>query len=267
MVRSLTFLLIVALCASPTRAQDGANPVERALADSTWESTAGAGVRAYYKPGSFAERHRAMLVRSAGVSLDQVLNFLGEREYDPELHIFYVESRDEMNALVGYPVTGFAVWSGHGIFLVVNPTWRSFEKHEMTHIVTMTNWGEPDSTSRWMVEGICICCDGWCRTRTVDEIARYLLDRGKLPPLRDLFANPRALGEIPAGMYAASVIGYLRATYGIAAVRDIWLHGPSHLREATGATADEIEAAWKSYLRAKQGGDVDYDAIEKSGCG
>jgi hypothetical protein len=79
------------------------------------------------------------------------------------LNVFFVYNRSEMERLVGSPVTGFANWSADAIFLVCSPDWRSFEKHEFAHIITMGIWGTPHETSRWMVEGIAIAADGWCR--------------------------------------------------------------------------------------------------------
>lgn len=259
-------LLLIA--AVPAPAQDSVGLIETALAESRWESVEAERVRVFFKAGSFAERHRHMLLRSAQVAVGEVMEFLGETEYDQALRLIYVDSREEMNELVGRPVTGFAVWSENGVFLVVNPQWRSFEKHELTHVVTMGVWGSPDPTSQWMIEGISASCDGWCREYSIDEIAHHLLSHDELPPLPELFDNFRSLGEIRGGVYAASVIGFIRTTYGTDAVAKLWTNGTRDVSGSVGATIEEIDALWKQYLERTVGDvEVDYDAIKENGCG
>ena len=249
-------------------AQDSVGLIDRALDQFEWESVDGNGVRAYFKPDSFASRHRHMLLRSAQGAVSEVLGFLEEPAFEHELRIIYVESREEMNELTGRPVTGLAVWSENGLFLVVNPEWRSFEVHEITHVVTMGRWGSPDPTSRWMIEGISIVSDGWCREYPVDEVAHYLLLRDELPPLSEFFNDFQSLGEVRGGMYAGSIIGFIRKTYGIEAMRKLWMHGIRSLCDSHGTTVDDIEALWKTYLiRTVKDTEVDYDVIDKDGCG
>jgi hypothetical protein len=261
-------LLLIAALPSPMHAQDTTGPIERALAEHHWELVEAEGVRVFFKAGTFAERHRHMLLRSAQTAVSEVLEFLGEPGLDQELRLIYVDSRQEMEALVGYPITGFAVWSENGVFLVINPDWRSFEKHEIAHVVTIGRWGAPDPTSRWMIEGIAVSCDGWCREYSIDEIARHLIIHDELPALPELFDDFGSLGEIRGGVYAASIIGFIRNTYGTAAVRRLWTNGIGDLGDATGVTIEEMEASWRQHLQQTFGAvDVDYEAIEANGCG
>ena len=259
-------LLLIA--AVPASTQDSVGLIERALAEFKWESVEAEGVCVHFKSGSFAERHRHMLLRSAQVAVSEVLDFLGESEYNRELRLIYVDSREEMKELVGRPITGSAVWTESGVFLVINPQWRSFEKHEITHVVTMGVWGSPEPTSRWMIEGISISCDGWCREYSIDEIAHYLLSHDELPPLPELFDNFRSLGEIRGGVYAASIIGFIRTTYGTDAVRKLWTDGTRDVSSSVGATIEEIDTRWKQHLEQTVGDvEVDYDVIKDNGCG
>jgi hypothetical protein len=252
-------------------AQDETDLVRSALANPrfSWRSVEAGGIRIYYETGSFAERHRSTLLRSAQTALDEVCEFVGGPAYGRVLNLLYVDSRERMKELVGQPYTGYAVWSSDAIFLVCNPDWRSFEKHEMTHVLTIGRWGFPDSTSRWMIEGIAVAGDGWCQTYSVDQIAARLAADGELPPIGDLFTSYRELGEIRAGFYGASVIGYIRRTYGTEAVRGLWTRGTAFLRESLGCTAEQLEDAWRSYLRETVSGDTDVDleSIMERGCG
>jgi hypothetical protein len=245
--------------------------VQKALDDSTffWLSSKANGIRIFYQKDSFAEKHRMMLLRSAETTVEEVLGFLNEPAYEPLLNIFYVESRDEMKRIVGHPYSGFADWQASGIFLVLNPEWRSFEKHEFTHVITMGVWGPPDVASSWMIEGIAICSDGCCREYTVDEVAFHLLSNGQLPSLQELFDDYASLGEIRAGFFAASFIGFIRSTYGLPKLRRLWSHGAGDLNEVLGDDLNQIESSWKLYLERNVRKDVhvDLDKINKSGCG
>ena len=210
-----------------------------------------------------------MLLGSMRTTVDEVLKLLNEPRYESVLNVFYLDSRDQMKRIVGSPYSGFSDWSGNGIFLVLNPEWRSFEKHEFTHAITMGVWGDPDATSRWMIEGIAVYSDGWCREYRVDEIAFHFFSNDQLPTLRELFDNYVRLGEIRAGFSAASFIGYIHKTYGMRMVRRLWTEGTKNLDELLRGELDVIERSWKIYLERNVRKDihVDLDAINKSGCG
>lgn len=247
------------------------NLVQRALDDPyfRWRSIDGPAARIYYQAGSFAEQHRHTLLRSVSGAIVEDLEYLGEPGYNRVLDVFYVDTREEMARIVGRPVTGYANWGADAIFLVVAPDWRSFEKHEFAHLITMGRWGPPHDTSRWMVEGICIAADGWCREFSVDAIAHHLLTEGRLPPFNELPSKIGELGEIGGGMYAASVIDFIRDTYGPEAVRELWIGGSSILTDTLGVPFDTIEAMWKEHLEreVEDGLRVDMERIEESGCG
>ena len=270
-VSFIDIIFIVSVVSTVLTAQEYTGLVQRALDDTSfhWSSAETEGIKLFYKADSFAERHRMMLLRSAQVSVEEVLESMGEKGYDRVLHVFYVDTRKEMERIVGRPVAGYADWTGSGVFLVFNPDWRSFDKHEITHVLTMSMWGTPDPTSRWMIEGVAIYCDGWCREYSVDEIAWYLLSRDQLPPLQELFENFAELGEIRAGFYAASVIGFIRNTYGVMALRNLWMNGSVDLAGSLGSTINEVENSWKKYLKERVGddGQIDMERIEELGCG
>jgi hypothetical protein len=251
--------------------QEYENHAEKALADSTfaWKTITSNKIRIYYQKGSFAERHRVMILRSVTTAVDEVLNFLGESDWNRVLNVFYLESRQEMKKIVGHPYTGFSDWTANAIFIVLNPEWRSFEKHEFTHVVTMGIWGLPHETSRWMIEGVAVCCDGWCREYSVDEIAFHLLSNDQLPKLEELFKNFASLGEIRAGISAGSFIGFIVKTFGVDKLRSLWSEGVGNIREVLGGDLNQIETSWRSYLRQKVQKDIplDLDNINELKCG
>ncbi|UCF63288.1 MAG: hypothetical protein JSW33_12060 [bacterium] len=262
----LLLILITSVSAKPFESF-----VQKAIDDSTfsWQSFSSDNIKIFYQENSFAERHRMMLLHSATSSVDEVLTLLDDSPNGLPLNVFYLESRAEMERIVGHRYSGFSDWTGNGIFLVLNPDWRSFEKHEFAHIVTMGGWGSPHPSSQWMIEGIAIYCDGWCQRYSVNEIAFHFLSNGQLPKLEQLFNDFKSLGEIRAGISAASFISFIHQTYGIPKVRQIWLNGVEDLEGLLGGDPEQIENAWRLYLQRqiRENIEVDLDAIHTGGCG
>lgn len=261
--------LILATCAArpPARGTE----IDRALAnpDFTWRSFAAAGVRIYYQPGSFAERHRVMLARSAQAALAKGLAFLEMKTDGRELRVIYVEDRGQMQRLIGHRYTGYSDWVGHGIFLVCNRDWRSFDTHEVAHVLTMGRWGPPDQRSVWMREGLPIAVDGWCQTADIDRIASYLVSAGHWPGLSAFMANPSALGEIPGGVLAASLIRHLRERFGTPVIEKAWRSGLGAAVKAHGVDPTKVEAEWLDSLRnlANPLTEKEWQKLKAGGCG
>jgi len=120
-----------------------------------------------------------------------------------------------------------------------------------------------------MIEGICITADGWCREYTIDQVAYCFPPGGQRPPLEEHSETLAELGEIRGGMYAASVIGFIREEFGADAVRSLGTEGSTILSDTMGLSFDRIEVMWKEYLgREVDGGiQVDIVSIDVSGCG
>lgn len=234
-------------------AQDNTGFVERILKDNgfNWKKQKTEGVVIYFQEGSFAERHRAMFLRSVSVAVEEVKHLLGEEGYPRPINVFYLDSRSQMREAVGQPYTGFAAWSSDAIFVVCHPEWRSFEKHELIHLFSMGLWGHPDNSSRWMVEGLAVFGDGFCGNYTVDELASLIVNADENPPLEQFFTQFRSLGEIRGGMISASFIGYLHNEYGADSIKKLWQDGMSQIGDITGKDVDRLEAEWKRYLQKK----------------
>jgi hypothetical protein len=250
--RVLLLAAILVLSAGAARAQAPDSEIDRALTHPgfTWRSLAAKSVRLYYQPGSFAERHRVMLLRSAQAALVTGLAFLGLGTYDREIRVIYVDDRAQMKRLIGRPYSGYADWTGRGVFLVCNAGWRSFDTHEIAHILTRGRWGDPVAGSRWMIEGIPVAVDGWCQTVDINRIARYLMTVGRWPGLSAFTADASALGEIPSGVFAASLLRYLRGHYGAAIIEEIWRSGLVAALKAREVDPVRLEAEWLDSLRS-----------------
>jgi hypothetical protein len=266
----ITFAGAVIALAGIAQSQTPDNTIDRALVNSafTWHSIADGGVRVFYQPGSFAERHRMMLLRSARAALAQGLAFLEMKPDSLELRVIYVNDRAQMEQLIGHTYSGIADSDGHGVLLVCNADWRSFDTHEITHILSLGRWGEPVEGSTWMTEGLPIAVDGWCQTDDVDHIASYLVSTGVWPGLSEFLAHGRSLGEIPAGILAGSLIRYLRQRYGARIIETAWRSGLDAALKARQADPKQVESDWLQTLKDLPNPltDAEWEKLE-AGCG
>ena len=275
--------LIFALLASIVFASDGpaGPPVRRndelagmaqaALSnpDFVWKSIEGDGCRIHYQPDSFAARHVIMLLRSAERSMEEGLEFLEEGEYGRRIQVFYVNSREEMKKLTGMGSTGYADSESNSVYLVCKDDWRSFDQHEITHILSLNIWGNPHEPVEWIREGLAVYVDGRCGQYTINDLVGYLLAEDEFPSLKTVIFSFREQNDLIAYLQCGSVIGYVCETYGVEALRKLWDEGAENIESVLGVTLEELEAHWRKHVPESYPGkaEVDWKAIEDHGCG
>jgi len=237
--------------------------------DFVWKSIKGDGCRIHYQPGSFAARHVVMLLRSAERSIEESLEFLEVEEYGRRIEIFYVNSREEMKKLVGMGSTGFADSESNSVYLVCKDDWRSFDQHEITHILSLTIWGNPHEPVEWIREGLAVYVDGRCGQYTINDLVRYVLEEDEFPSLKTVIFGFREQNDLIAYLKCGSVVGYIYETYGLEALRKLWDEGVENVQNVLGMTLDELEAEWRAHILEGSSleTDVDWKAIEDHGCG
>jgi len=272
--RKLIFVSIysaILMLNASVNGQESPGFLQRALhhPDFTWIRLSNENINMYYIEGSFAEKHRVMLMGSLESSIMDVSDLLETDGCPDSVNVFYVESREQMEEVIGLPYAGFTNWSTSSIFLVLNPEWRSFERHEFAHLATMKCWGRTHRTSGWMVEGIPVYCDGWCGEYSANQVAYFLMNQDRLPTLDDLILNYRDMGEIPAGFSSASLAGFIAEEFGAVKLRRLWKEGSDKVEEILGIDSKFIEKGWRDHIRkdARDKPAVDYQEITRNGCG
>jgi predicted enzyme related to lactoylglutathione lyase len=212
-------------CSAPSPSSDDSPEAQRILDDPRyeWITIETPNTRVHLPVGSFAAMNRGLLPARAEEARSTVLNRLNEPDFPSTLHLFYVDSRADMEQLVGIPVTGFAYFDDQAVVLVFNSTWRSFERHELTHVVTLGTW--PDPAGAAAVEGLATYVDGFCGGYENGRVAHTMLDTGTLLPFGNLTGEFRQQDDLVAYLQAAVTTEFAVERLGADGTRKIWEQG------------------------------------------
>lgn len=261
--------LLLAGCTSSGQVATQDPQVQRLLADGRyeWITIETANTRIHFPAGSYAQAQQSILPDRAEASLKAVLQRLQEPEYHGILHLFYVDGREDMADLTGSPVTGFAYHSDNAVLLVFNAEWRGFERHELTHIVTLGGWASPAGPA--IVEGLATHVDGSCGGYDNGRLARTLLDTGALIPLETLVGQFRRQDDLIAYLQAASIVEFMVSRLGPSAVRLLWERdlaaSPDALQRSPASFQKDFEGWLSSTYEPVPVGH--WEAIRRGGCG
>jgi hypothetical protein len=181
--------------------------------------------------------------------------------------LFYIDSRRDMENLTGRPVTGFAYYDDDAVVLVFNESWRAFERHELTHVITLGTWPGPAGMAS--VEGLATYVDGDCGGYENGRVARAILDRGALIPLEVLAADFRGQDDLVAYLQAASTVEFVVERQGPEAIRLLWVQGLQAIPALLGISPAEFELQFEEWLSTTYDPvpAAAWDAIRGEGCG
>jgi hypothetical protein len=237
-----------------------------------WDSLSAPTLTVYVQPGSYAAAHAAELQRRAEVALHDALAVIGTREYPGRLRVFYVDSREQMRALVGAGTTGWTVADAHAVFLVANQAWSPFAHHEIMHAASLTVWGEPRGLATWLREGLAAATEDRCGPSTGRGAAAQLLAEGRLARPEVIIASFDSLAHIDdlaAYLEAGALVQYLLARYGRDSLARVWRGGLAEFPHAYGRTAAAVGPEWLAWLARtpRRERPPSYASLRARGCG
>jgi hypothetical protein len=173
-----------------------------------------------------------------------------------------------MRALTGMGATGFAQPSARTVFLVTNPEWRAFERHEIMHVVAGQTWGTTGPDSDWLQEGLAQAADGACAGYANADVALALAQRHGWIPLSSVIGAFRQQPDVRAYLQAAALTDHLLKHYGSEALRKLWRKGSTPDSMIGGRSLSAIEEEWKGKLAAEHSMSSSTLArVESKGCG
>jgi hypothetical protein len=224
--------------------------------------------RVYFLAGSYAARHQDSLLARLPYAFHHAETLLHVSSLAGPIDLFFLESRAQMIALIGQRATGFAQASARAVFLVTNPGWRAFERHEIMHVVAGQAWGPPGPDTAWLQEGLAQAADGRCDRYSNAGVLLALTRRRGWIPLEAVLTNFRAQPDLRAYLQAAAFVDYLLRTVGPAALAPLWRRGATDSTLLGARTLRSLEHAWREALADGPEPDAaDLTRIEATGCG
>ena len=233
-----------------------------------WQQQSVAGFRVYAQSGSYGARHQDSLVARLPDALAHARALLDTTAPDGLIDVFFVETREDMAALIGSRATGFAHQAARAVFLVTNPMWRAFERHEIMHVVAWHAWGAPAPNNDWLQEGLAQAADGYCGNYSNEAVLRAMTAQRGWISLSDLLTNFRRLPDLRAYLQAAAFTAHLLDTHGPQPLERLWRLGATASTVLGGRTLERLEAEWRarSFIGA-QPLPAELARIDEVGCG
>jgi hypothetical protein len=265
-----TIYLILLAFAKPIQAQAPAGLAAAALAHPafSWLSRSAPGFRVYFLADSYPAQHQDSLLARLPPAARYARQLLGVEALTDPIDLFFVESRAQMTALVGGRATGFAQPSARAVFLMTNPTWRAFERHEIMHVIAGQSWGRPGANTDWLQEGLAQAADGRCAGYSNAGVLLALTARREWIPFADVVTNFRAQPDLRAYLQAAVFVDHLLGRLGPVRLKRMWQGGTAVDMEVDGRKLSAIEAEWRAGLRDSiQPSPEELSVIESKGCG
>ena len=182
---------------------------------------------------------------SADSSRGEVLRHARIAKYDAVIYVFFLQSPERMQKLIGYHGEGRSRPSQHAIFFVPTPI-RPNLTHELCHEILTNAWGAAEA---WIEEGLA----AWMAERgVVHATCLSLTVRQKMLPLKDLVRpewNPSIYSPDITYVELAGLLEFLERTYGLERVREIWQHGSVSIPGILGKSVADLESEWHGQLQ------------------
>lgn len=182
-------------------------------------------------------------------SKNQVLEILQGVKPEEKPVIFFLETRDQMNQLVGHPAGGWTETRQNTVFVVENDEEPAPLRHELGHLYSWRTWGKP--MGYWLSEGVAVYAAGDCSGHSLHIWAAGIDWNQKSRSLRYLEENWDFTKAAPH-LQAGSFVKYVIEKYGSKAFIEIWEKGMGASLEATGKTAEALEQDWLEFIRNPQ---------------
>ena len=217
-----------------------------------------------YEAGTEAERRLTQLEEVAERGRTSILQLLGESKYEPTIHVFFVESIERMQQLLGSEVIGRSRPTQHAVFCVVAPFSELSLKHELTHEIATNLWGPAE---HWLEEGLAnFAVDN--KSSLMKRQCLGMMQSKQWIPLKKLVSPGwESSSYSPDDTYPelGGFVEYLYETYGAARLQKIWKNGSKSIRKVYGKRLSRLESEYRSDL-IKHRPEV-HDAINLPGRG
>ncbi|MBK9735960.1 MAG: hypothetical protein IPO92_13780 [Saprospiraceae bacterium] len=225
--------------------------------------------RIYYKENSYTATHLDEIKNELDIAYSKVLSVLDIPSYHNGIYLLAVDSKEEMQKVMGYKIKGGAAKGHDLVFFVYNQTIRPQFKHEIFHLIAHEIWGP--TNYRLLDEGGATYTDNYCfYDNPMYAINAYYLKQKQLLPLDSLiksFDNQAKINDVIAYIQSAGIFKYLYETYGAEKMKLLWLGGFEQFSLIYGLTIPQLETDWFNFIKTVPiPKDFDINKL-KEGCG
>ena len=229
-----------------------------------WKIQRVANFELNYEADTEAARRLTQLEDVAQKGRASILQMLGAGDYDPTIHVFFVESIERMQQLIGSEVIGRSRPTQHAIFCVVAPFSELSLKHELTHEIATNLWGPAE---HWLEEGLANFAVDNKSSLMKRQCLGMMLNRQWIPLKKLVNSEWESSNFSPDDTYPelGGFVEYLYETYGVEKLQKVWKGGSRSIRRVYGKRLSKLESDYRSDL-IKHRPEV-HDAINLPGRG
>lgn len=215
----------------------------------------------------YAYDNRDLLVKECMDALKENSAAIKIPMYTDPIKIMFLNSRKEMEDIVGMAASGWTNMWTRQIHIVATTEFSPPIKHEILHMISMTTWGYPHEELIWMNEGLATTTEEYCNGYTVGEIYRYFLEKDLLLSIESLTTDFHGQPSIISYHQSAHIVEYLITNYGLEKFEELWKKGFSSFEEIYLNSFSQIEEEINKRTMEKYPTPVsiDWDVFEE-GC-
>lgn len=225
--------------------------------------------RIYFKDSSYTADHLIDIEQELDIAYSKILSVLNIASYNNGIYLLAVDSKEEMQKVMGYKIKGGAAKGHDLVFFVYNQNIRPQFKHEIFHLISYETWGL--TNYRLLDEGGATYTDNYCfYDNPMYSINAYYLQQKKLFPLDSLvnsFDSQAKKSDVIAYIQSAGIFKYLYEKYGVEKMKLLWTGGFENFDSIYGFSIEQLEMDWLDFIRTVPvPKDFDINKL-KEGCG
>lgn len=225
--------------------------------------------RIYFKDSSYTASHLENIQQELDIAYNRILSILQVTTYTNGIYLLAVDSKEEMQKVMGYKIKGGAAKGHDLVFFVYNQTIRPQFKHEIFHLISYELWGT--TNYRLLDEGGATYTDNYCfYDNPMYTINAYYFQQNKLLSLDSLindFDNQAKKNDVIAYIQSAGIFKYLYEKYGVEKMKLLWVEGFENFPTIYGFSIKQLELDWLNFIKTVPiPSDFDINKL-KEGCG
>ncbi len=226
--------------------------------------------RIYFKDSSYTSSHLDKIETELDSAYSKILAVLNISNYTNGIYLLAVDSKEEMQKVMGYKIKGGAAQGHDLVFFVYNQNIRPQFKHEIFHLISNEIWGH--TKCRLLDEGGATFTDDFCfYDNPMYSINAYFLQQKKLFALNSLiydFDTKAKENDVIAYIQSAGIFKYLFEKYGVEKMKKLWTQGFDSFKSIYGFSIEQLESDWLKHIKTISIPlEIDEKKLMTEGCG